>query len=116
MTQLKANNGWVELFSQPLFNEYGTQLAIIASQLQGEAGGFRHVTLISTEGAQQPLDLTKGQFIVTELYKWDTDYNRIFYAANLPGNSTSKHLFAIKAQSGAEPQCITCDLDGGKYL
>ncbi|XP_063704179.1 venom dipeptidyl peptidase 4 isoform X2 [Culicoides brevitarsis] len=108
---MESNSGWIDLFTQPLFKGDGSALAVLASQPQeGRAGAFRHLTMISTEKNGKQAALTKGKFIVTELLKWDSDTNSIFYTANLPNSSESKHLYAVKGELNAIPQCLTCSL------
>lgn len=108
---LKSNTGWIDLFTPPLFNADGSLMAILASQTQeGNAGAFRHVTLISTEKDGKQIPLTHGKFEVTEVLKWHTDSNTIFYTANMPNSSESKHLYAIKGEENAQPECLTCGL------
>lgn len=110
---LESRTGWIELFTQPLFNAEGTQLAILASQAQDNAGGFRHLTMIPVIENGKQLALTDGKYVVTEMLKWNPESNIIFYTANLENDSESKHLYAIKGESGAKPQCLTCGLISG---
>uniref|UniRef100_A0A336K9H3 Venom dipeptidyl peptidase 4 n=1 Tax=Culicoides sonorensis TaxID=179676 RepID=A0A336K9H3_CULSO len=111
IASLESNTGWIELFTQPLFNADGSAMAILASQPQENDGGpYRHVTMIPVEANGKQIPLTKGKFVVTELMKWNPDSNTIFYTANMANSSESKHLFAIKGEANAEPQCLTCGL------
>lgn len=111
IASLESNSGWIDLFTQPLFKVDGSLLAILASQPQdGNIGAYRHLTLISTEKDGKQVPLTHGKFIVTELLKWHGDTNTIFYTANLENSSESKHLYAIKGEANAMPQCLTCGL------
>lgn len=115
IAQLSSNTGWVELFTQPIFNGDGSKMAIIASHpVQDVAKGtFRHVTLFSTENNETPQAISGGEYVVTEIFGWNKDSNLIFYSANLPGSSESKHVYSIKAEAGASSTCMTCNLDSG---
>lgn len=88
-------------------------MAIIASQPQGDKGSFRHITIFKTDAASTPFALTKGEFVVTEIFAWNQENDHIYYAANLEGSSESKHIYSIKAEEGAKPECMTCSLDSG---
>lgn len=99
-----------------VFNDAGTQMVIVESQLQSNGDYFGHLTLYSTEKEakdQTPIIITQGLHVVLEIHNWDDKTNRIFYMANLPDSLESQHLFTVKAQAGAKPQCLTCTLDGG---
>ncbi|XP_063708670.1 venom dipeptidyl peptidase 4-like [Culicoides brevitarsis] len=104
IAKLTNDKGWLDLFSPPLFNKNGTELVLIASQL-----GFRHLTLISTVMNKQ-VALTHGHFVVTKILKWHGNSNFIFYTANMETSTESQHIFAIKAEPGSHPQCLTCSL------
>lgn len=101
---LRSEKGWLDLFTQPLFNQDGSELAIIASHKS-----YRHLTLISMSDSGQEV-LTYGKFIVTKVLIWHGQSNTIFYTATKENSSESQHVFAIKAISGSHPQCLTCGL------
>ncbi|XP_055384086.1 venom dipeptidyl peptidase 4 isoform X2 [Condylostylus longicornis] len=113
---IKSETGWVDLFSSPLINRDGSQIALILPHNQGgQDGDYRHLSLLSTTGSyQKPYPLTTGKYVVQSLLKWDHDNNIIFYMANTPEKSQSLHLYAIKASSSkrntGKPQCLTCNL------
>lgn len=93
----------------PIANKDGTKVAIIASQPQEGGDSFKHVTLISTVNTDSFEVLTKGKFVVTEILKWDTNTDHIFYMANTEDNSEYLHLYVIKAVGGSSPVCLSCD-------
>lgn len=101
---LRSDKGWLDLFTQPLFNQDGTKLAIIISQ-----EGYRHLTMISMNDSRK-VALTLGKYVVTKVLKWHGHSNTIFYTANKENSSESQHLFAINAISGSHPECLTCGL------
>lgn len=104
VVMLQSDKGWLDLFAQPLFNQEGTKLAIIASH-----EGYRHLTMISINNSRQMV-LTHGTYVVTKILKWHATSDTIFYTASTVNSSESQHLFAIKASSEELPQCLTCDL------
>ncbi|KAL5290049.1 DPP10 family protein [Megaselia abdita] len=108
----ESNSGWVDLFSEPLVNKDGSQIAIIAPQRQSESlGDYRHLTLLSTNGRKQRAvgsALTKGTFVVQALLYWDHSNNLIFFTSNAE-KSNVLHVYAVKA-NGGNPMCITCGI------
>lgn len=104
---ITSTSGWVDLFKPLLFSADGTQMAIILSQQQGTAGGYRHVTLISTkDGHETPL--TSGQFVVQSIDKWDARTNQLFYSANTQHRAEVQNVYAVRATAGQISQCLTC--------
>lgn len=55
--------------------------------------------------------VTSGKYVVTDILHWDTPNNIIFYSANRENESQNQFIYAVKAQAGATPQCLTCDID-----
>ncbi|XP_055593408.1 venom dipeptidyl peptidase 4 isoform X2 [Uranotaenia lowii] len=104
-------DGWLELFSAPIFNKDGSQFVIISSQQQpGDAGGFNHVTMIGTTG-KTSVPITSGKYVVHEILKWDPDTNQIFYVANTEQDSHEMHVYAVAGAEGATPQCLSCSVE-----
>uniref|UniRef100_A0A182PUL1 Venom dipeptidyl peptidase 4 n=1 Tax=Anopheles epiroticus TaxID=199890 RepID=A0A182PUL1_9DIPT len=111
--EMKESAGWLDLFSAPVFNGDGTQFLVIASQAQGAAGGYKHVTMISTT-ERLAVPVTSGTFVVQDILRWDAESNLIFYTANTANESHVLHVYAIEGKPGAaEGQCLTCDADVG---
>uniref|UniRef100_U5EWK1 Venom dipeptidyl peptidase 4 n=1 Tax=Corethrella appendiculata TaxID=1370023 RepID=U5EWK1_9DIPT len=109
-SNLEATGGWLELFTEPIFNKNGTLMTLILSQDQGnDAGGYRHVTVLSTLTNQQ-YALTRGKFVVQEIFKWDPETNFIFYSANTETDSQALHIYAVNAARGSKSICLTCTL------
>lgn len=80
--------------------------------LQGDAGGFRHITLFSTSNPND-IVVTSGLYVVTAILHWDLASNIIFYSANQEDASQNQHIYAIRAQAGDTPQCLTCGITVG---
>uniref|UniRef100_A0A182MBV6 Venom dipeptidyl peptidase 4 n=1 Tax=Anopheles culicifacies TaxID=139723 RepID=A0A182MBV6_9DIPT len=112
---IKVTDGWLDLFSAPIFNGAGTHFLIISSSLQGTIGSFKHVTMVSTT-ERSAVALTKGLFVVQEILRWDAKSNMIFYTANTANESHVLHVYAIEGRQDAPAaQCLTCDVEvGGK--
>lgn len=106
---ITSTTGWVDLFKPFQFSSDGSQMAIIASQQQGKAGGYRHLTLVSTkDGMETPL--TSGKFVVQSIEKWDAKTNQIFYMANTETKAEVLHLHSVKATPGKLSKCLSCDI------
>nr|XP_040232159.2 prolyl endopeptidase FAP isoform X1 [Anopheles coluzzii] len=109
--EIKEESGWLDLFSAPVFNGDGTQFLVISSQAQGTAGGFKHVTMISTT-ERSAVPVTSGTFVVQEILRWDAESNLIFYTANTANESHVLHVYAIEGRPNAPAgQCLTCDTE-----
>ncbi|XP_062563620.1 venom dipeptidyl peptidase 4 isoform X2 [Armigeres subalbatus] len=105
--EIRANGGWLELFSAPVFNKDGSQFVIIKSQDQADAGGYNHITMMSTETTSS-MAFTSGKYVVQEILMWEPENNLIFYGANTEEDSHVLHIFAVKGVSGAKPVCLSC--------
>uniref|UniRef100_T1H458 Dipeptidylpeptidase IV N-terminal domain-containing protein n=1 Tax=Megaselia scalaris TaxID=36166 RepID=T1H458_MEGSC len=107
----ESKTGWVDIFSEPLKNSDGSQIAIIAPQKQSDqAGNYRHVTVLSTKSTKRTAGsaITKGNFGVQSLLHWDHGHNLIFYTSNQE-KSNYLHVYAVKS-GGGDPICVTWDL------
>uniref|UniRef100_A0AAG5DHZ4 Venom dipeptidyl peptidase 4 n=1 Tax=Anopheles atroparvus TaxID=41427 RepID=A0AAG5DHZ4_ANOAO len=113
--EIKQSGGWLDLFSAPVFNGAGTHFLVIASQNQGSAGGYKHITMISTTEPRSAVALTSGKFVVQDILKWDAATNLVFYTANTEEESHVLHVYAIEGKPGASAtgHCLTCDADVG---
>ncbi|XP_053954142.1 venom dipeptidyl peptidase 4 isoform X2 [Anastrepha ludens] len=108
---IESKTGWVNLFTPPLKNRDGSRIAFILPQLQNDQTYYRHLCVLSTKTASGTVEiLTRGKFVVENLLHWDADSDIIFYIANTEQSSEVAQLYAIKAELGRTPQCLTCDL------
>ncbi|XP_057672414.1 venom dipeptidyl peptidase 4 isoform X1 [Diorhabda carinulata] len=110
IANLASKNGWLELFTPPIFSKDGSKLILILSQDQGEnAGGYRHIVLFNrTENAEgQPLTL--GKFVVTTIVGWNHENNLIYYLANTESDSSVQHLYTVSPET-KNVNCLSCDL------
>ncbi|XP_050080187.1 venom dipeptidyl peptidase 4 isoform X1 [Anopheles maculipalpis] len=111
--EINQIGGWLDLFSAPVFNGAGTQFLIISSAMQGSAGGYKHVTMVSTT-ERKAVPLTKGMFVVQDILRWDAASNMIFYTANTAEESHVLHVYAMDGgEAEPVPQCLTCDVEVG---
>ena len=113
---IRTKGGWLELFSEPIFNKEGSHFVVITSQEQGgEAGAYRHMTMFSVD-KNETVPLTKGKFVVQEILKWDAETNLIFYSSNVEKDSKVLHIFAVLAKPNSKPQCLTCSIKDQTYF
>ncbi|KAI7815507.1 DPP4, partial [Rhyzopertha dominica] len=110
VASLSSTNGWLELFTAPLFSSDGSKFAIILSQDQGNgAGSYRHLTLVDTEENGAVTALTNGKFVVTEIVSWDNTQNVIYYHATTEEDPAVQHLYSVSTSSGTST-CISCEV------
>ncbi|XP_055907459.1 venom dipeptidyl peptidase 4 isoform X2 [Eupeodes corollae] len=108
---IESKTGWVDLFTEPLRNRDGSEVALLLPHRQESDGNFRHISLLSTKNANGAvLPITSGKYVVTAVLHWDAERNIIFYTANTENASNSLHVYAIKAAKDQKPQCLTCKL------
>lgn len=119
---LKPDEGWIEFFTPPLFNNDGTEMIFI-----GSTNGYRHIKVLNLN-TKAVSNRTSGSYIVTEILKFNKDNNVIIYTANTEEDIKAQHVYAIKNVNGAQPVCLTCKLyedqsyysaevsEGGSYL
>ncbi|XP_053689574.1 venom dipeptidyl peptidase 4 isoform X2 [Sabethes cyaneus] len=101
--EIQADQGWLELFSAPIFNKDGSHFILISS-----VDGYRHVTMMPTEAKGSSEPITSGKFVVQDILKWDAESNLIFYTANTARDSHVMHIYAVLGQKGATPHCLSC--------
>nr|CAI5837059.1 unnamed protein product [Callosobruchus analis] len=102
-------NGWLELFSPPIFSKNGSEMVLILSQEQHNGDSYRHVVMLKLEENAKDDPITKGLFVVSEVLAWSHEDNLIYYLANTEEDSAVQHLFSISPEV-RKPRCITCSL------
>ncbi|CAG9854854.1 unnamed protein product [Phyllotreta striolata] len=107
--QLVVTNGWLDLFTPPIFSEDGSEMLLILSQDQGaSAGGYRHIALLNTTIADSPQRaITSGKFVVTSILGWNHNNNTIYYLANTESDSAVQHLYSTSLE-GDQINCLSC--------
>lgn len=74
ISHIKQENGWLEMFTPPVFSKDGSQLLLILSHDQGgDAGSYRHITRYNVAANSAGVALTSGKFVVTEILGWNDD-------------------------------------------
>jgi len=107
--------GWTELVSPPLYSRDGSRMVTVISTDQGQnVGFFPHIVIFSLSKGQSgpslPVEITRGQYEVTQLLFWDHDNDTIFFMATSPGSPGSRHVYHVSSRHNVsqEPNCITC--------
>lgn len=108
---LSSATGWLDLFKPLQFSADGTRMLYIGTHEQADnAGGYRHVALVSTSNGSETAR-TAGQFEVTGILHWDEPSDRIFYTANTRERPEVQHVYAVRASGAVSaPDCLTCGL------
>ncbi|KAJ8970898.1 hypothetical protein NQ317_009050, partial [Molorchus minor] len=110
ITSLEQTDGWLELFTPPIFSSDGSKFVLILSQDQGNSlGSYRHIVLYNTEENSEGEALTSGTFVVTEILAWNHDDDLIYYLANNESDSAVQHLYSV-SQSTRQVSCLSCSL------
>ncbi|KAK9703462.1 Trypsin [Popillia japonica] len=108
ISHIKQENGWLEMFTPPVFSKDGSQLLLILSHDQGgDAGSYRHITRYNVAANSAGVALTSGKFVVTEILGWNDD--TIYYLANTPADPAVQHFYSLSVTS-SESTCISCDI------
>ncbi|XP_067612885.1 venom dipeptidyl peptidase 4-like isoform X2 [Eurosta solidaginis] len=108
---IESKTGWVNFFTPPFKNRDGSRIAYILPQLQDDQTFYRHVVTLSTKSSSDTVKaITKGKFVVENILHWDASSDVLFYTANTEQSSQVAHIYAIKADAGRTPQCLTCGL------
>ncbi|KAJ8960910.1 hypothetical protein NQ318_020209 [Aromia moschata] len=106
---LESADGWLELFTPPIFSSDGSKLVLILSQDQGDSsGGYKHIVLLNREEGASEQALTKGTFVVTEILAWNHAEDLIYYLANTESDSAVQHLYTV-SPSTSQTKCLTCE-------
>uniref|UniRef100_A0A0A1WUN0 Venom dipeptidyl peptidase 4 n=1 Tax=Zeugodacus cucurbitae TaxID=28588 RepID=A0A0A1WUN0_ZEUCU len=108
---IESKTGWVNLFTPPFKNRDGSRIALVLPQQQDDHTNYRQICTLSTKSSGGAVEvLTKGKFVVESILHWDAASDVIFYMANTEQQSQVAHVYAIKAETGRTPQCLTCGL------
>ncbi|XP_054086217.1 venom dipeptidyl peptidase 4 isoform X2 [Zeugodacus cucurbitae] len=108
---IESKTGWVNLFTPPFKNRDGSRIALVLPQQQDDHTNYRQICTLSTKSSGGAVEvLTKGKFVVESILHWDAASDVIFYMANTEQQSQVAHVYAIKAEAGRTPQCLTCGL------
>jgi dipeptidyl-peptidase-4 len=114
--QLNPTDSWVDFFKEPLYNPDGSKLIYIGShQLKNSTDSYKQVLMLDLKTLElSPLGL--GAFVVDDIVGWNKETNLVFFKGNIEGDSKVQHLFAVKAETGAEKVCLTCKIEKYNYF
>ncbi|XP_018327764.1 venom dipeptidyl peptidase 4 isoform X2 [Agrilus planipennis] len=111
IVSINKTNGWIELFTPPLFSDDGTKMAVILSQDQGNnLGGYRHITLFNVNQTSSANVITNGKFVVGEILSWDSNNNLIYYTSNTEEDPAVQHVYSVSTVS-KNRTCLSCNTD-----
>jgi dipeptidyl-peptidase 4 len=106
LMNLDTNEGWIEFFTPPFFNQIGSEMTFIHSNQ-----GYRHVALLNIDNKNM-IAKTSGNYVVTEILKFNKQQNVIIYTANTADDVKAQNIYAIHVASG-NSVCLTCNLHNG---
>lgn len=72
---LKSPQGWLNLFTPPLFSSDGQRMLFIHPWDQGgQLGAYRHLTMYDSS-TKNISAITSGKFTVNDILSWDNEQN-----------------------------------------
>ena len=83
---MTENNGWMDLDHVPIFTKDGRQFAMILS-----SENYKHVNVINRD-TNQRVPITTGDMVVTNIYFWDEEDNKIYFRATRVGGPGERHV------------------------
>ena len=83
---MTENNGWMDLDHVPIFTKDGRQFAMILS-----SENYKHVNVINRD-TNQRVPITTGDMVVTNIYFWDEEENKIYFRATRVGGPGERHV------------------------
>ncbi|KAF4520670.1 hypothetical protein B566_EDAN006346 [Ephemera danica] len=103
--------GWTDAFESPIFSEDGSFYLVRLPVLDGEAGRFPHVNLVSVT-PRRVTPLSHGTYEVTKVLAWDEETHFVYFLAAPEGKPGQRHLYRVpdlNASSAARVrECLTC--------
>ncbi|RZC37564.1 C05D11.1-like, partial [Asbolus verrucosus] len=116
ISNLYQPDGWLELFTSPLFSKNGSHLVLILSQDQdNDLGSYRHIVMMSRQANSLKQALTKGTFVVTQILGWNHDRDEIFYLANTDLDPAVQHLYSVSVET-KQTKCLSCGSKNNECL
>lgn len=109
---LKSPQGWLNLFTPPLFSSDGQRMLFIHPWDQGgQLGAYRHLTMYDSS-TKNISAITSGKFTVNDILSWDNEQNIVYYLATEEDNPRRRQLYRIKANT--KPflsECLSCAIE-----
>ena len=99
---MTENVGWMDLDHVPIFTKDGRQFAMILS-----SEGYKHVNVINRD-TNQRVPITTGEMVVTNLYFWDEDENKLYFRATRVGGPGERHLYTVTDFKSGRPGVVDC--------
>jgi dipeptidyl-peptidase-4 len=97
--------GWIEIAPPPVYGEGGLLVLLPSRQPSGLT--FPHVALLA--GGAEPVFLTTGEFVVTEILAWDEDRAIVYLLGTDPQGPGARHLYTVGTDGGGQ-LCVSCSL------
>ncbi|KAJ9586412.1 hypothetical protein L9F63_019941, partial [Diploptera punctata] len=107
---ISEDNGWVDLFTPPLFSQDGSRMLLIHPHDQGNRDPYRHITMVQRNRVTA---ITSGRYTVTDIVAWDRRRNFIYYLATQESDPAVRHLFKVSDNPDIapnDPQCLSCSV------
>jgi len=100
--------GWIEIAPPPTYSG-DTFIQILPSIQESDNRHYKHIARLDP-GQAEPVFLTRGNYVVTEILSWDTMAGMVYYMGTTTSRPGSRHLYIVPDTGDMDSQCITCDM------
>jgi len=101
-------SGWIEIAPPPTYSG-DTFIQILPSIQDSDNRNYKHIARLDP-GQTEPVFLTRGNYVVTEILSWDTMAGLVYYMGTDTRRPGSRHLYVVPDTGDMDSQCITCDI------
>uniref|UniRef100_A0A646QBZ2 Venom dipeptidyl peptidase 4 n=1 Tax=Hemiscolopendra marginata TaxID=943146 RepID=A0A646QBZ2_9MYRI len=107
-----GKQGWVDLYTPPLFSKTGDKYFVILPAVDGSSGSYPQVARKNVP-ENTLYFLTHGKWEVTSIEAYDEEMKTIYYIAAPEGKPGQRHLYQIDETKSDDKlgECLTCELD-----
>ena len=106
-------SGWIEIAPPPTYSG-DTFIQILPSTQDSDNRNYKHIARLDP-GQTEPVFLTRGNYVVTEILSWDTMAGLVYYMGTDTRRPGSRHLYVVPDTGDMDSQCITCDIKVDYY-
>ena len=105
----KQENGWIEIAPPPTYSG-NVFIQILPSLQESDSRHYKHIAKIDPAQTGDPMFLTSGNFVVTEILSWDDVNSLIYFMGTDSMRPGARHLYVVADNGSKDTQCITCTI------
>ena len=102
-------NGWLDVFQPPVYKSNGGSEFLQILPWKSDKDGLHYPQIQWHNAQNQDIFISNGQFVVTEILRWDEENDLVYFEGTGEGQPGSRQMYTAKT-SEIKVQCITCDL------